>query len=193
MPDQAAIQSFIDRWQASGAAERANFPQFAVELCDLLEVPRPDPATTDDNRNAYVFERAVPLPEGSVGRIDLYKRGCFVLEAKQGSDQASKTSKPFEIPRKGKKGTAVRGTAGWDTAMERARQQAQSYARSLPSAEIAEGRPPFLVVVDVGHTIALYAEFTRSGGHYIPFPDPPTYRLNLADLQRDEVRDTLRQ
>jgi hypothetical protein len=76
---------------------------------------------------------------------------------------------------------------------ERARQQAQSYARSLPQVEIAEGRPPFLVVVDVGHTIALYAEFTRSGGHYIPFPDPHTYRLSLADLHRDEVRDTLRQ
>ena len=66
--------------------------------------------------------------------------------------------------------------------MERARQQAQSYARSLPPAEIVEGRPPFLVVVDVGYTIALYAEFTRTGGHYIPFPDPHTYRLSLADL-----------
>ncbi|MBE7553182.1 MAG: class I SAM-dependent DNA methyltransferase [Anaerolineales bacterium] len=193
MPDQAAIQSFIARWQASGAAERANFPQFIVELCDLLELPHPDPATPDDTRNAYVFERAVPLPEGSVGRIDLYKRGCFVLEAKQGSDQAATTSETFEPPRKGKKGTAVRGTASWDTAMERARQQAQSYARSLPPAEIAEGRPPFLLVVDVGYTIALYAEFTRSGGHYIPFPDPHTYRLSLADLQREEVRQMLRQ
>ncbi|HXV44070.1 MAG TPA: hypothetical protein VEC96_13465 [Anaerolineae bacterium] len=61
MPDQSAIQSFIERWQTSGAAERANFPQFAVELCDLLETPRPDPATPDDKRNAYVFERGVPL------------------------------------------------------------------------------------------------------------------------------------
>lgn len=193
MSDQAVIQSFIGRWQASGAAERANFPQFIVELCDLLEVPRPDPATPDDSRNAYVFERAVPLPEGSVGRIDLYKRGCFVLEAKQGSDQAASASETFALPRKAKKGTAVRGTASWDTAMERARQQAQSYARSLPPAEIAEGRPPFLIVVDVGYTIALYAEFTRTGGHYIPFPDPHTYRYNLADLQRGDLRQMLRQ
>ncbi|MCL4301118.1 MAG: class I SAM-dependent DNA methyltransferase [Anaerolineae bacterium] len=197
MPDQAAIQSFIKRWQVSGAAERANFPQFIVELCDLLELPHPDPATPDDSRNAYVFERAVPLPEGSVGRIDLYKRGCFILEAKQGSDRpassGSQTQFGNQTEKPRKKGTAVRGTASWDTAMERARQQAQSYARSLPPAEIAEGRPPFLMVVDVGYTIALYAEFTRSGGHYIPFPDPHSYRYNLADLQHEEVRQMLRQ
>jgi hypothetical protein len=49
---------------------------------------------------------------------------------------------------KGKKGTAVRGTRGWDAAMERP-----------PS----DGNPPFVIVVDVGHTIELYAEFTRLG------------------------------
>ena len=70
MPDQAAIQNFIDRWQASGAAERANFPQFAVELCDLLDVPRPDPSTSDDNRNAYIFKRAVSLPKTSKHLFD---------------------------------------------------------------------------------------------------------------------------
>jgi acyl-CoA hydrolase len=42
----------------------------------------------------------------------------------------------------------------------RARAQAEGYARALPAAE---GRPPFLLVVDVGHVIELYAEFTRSG------------------------------
>lgn len=85
MPNAPQVQAFIQRWQASGAAERANFPQFAVELCDLLDVPHPQPTTPYDEQNAYVFERSVPLPHGSTGRIDLYKRGCFVLEAKQGS------------------------------------------------------------------------------------------------------------
>lgn len=73
--------------------------------------------------------------------------------------------------------------------MERARQQAQSYACSLPP----DGRPPFLIVVDVGYTIALYAEFTRTGGHYIPFLDPHSYRLTLAGLHREEVQEMLRQ
>ncbi len=63
MPDPTAIQAFIQRWQASGASERANFPQFMIELYDLLDLPRPDLSTPDDTHNAYVFERAVPLPE----------------------------------------------------------------------------------------------------------------------------------
>jgi hypothetical protein len=32
------------------------------ELCELLEVPPPDPTGPDDETNAYVFERAVPFP-----------------------------------------------------------------------------------------------------------------------------------
>lgn len=80
------IEQFVSRWQASGAAERANYQLFLSELCDVLDVPRPDPCTPDETSNAYVFEKPVPLPPGSPGRIDLYRRGCFVLEAKQGSD-----------------------------------------------------------------------------------------------------------
>ena len=72
------IDVFFRRWEASGAAERANYSMFLNELCDLLDVPRPDPAGPDDEKNAYVFERAVPFPnpDGSttVKRIDLYKR-----------------------------------------------------------------------------------------------------------------------
>ncbi|HEX9923106.1 MAG TPA: DNA methyltransferase, partial [Anaerolineae bacterium] len=197
MSNPQSVQDFIRRWQASGAAERANFPQFAVELCDVLDVPHPDPTRPDDEQNAYVFERSVPLSHGSTGRIDLYKRGCFVLEAKQGSDQSDEPPAWSEAGQRRrqrrKKGTAVRGTAAWDIAMEKAMKQAQAYARSLPAAETREGRPPFLVVVDVGNTIALYAEFTRSGGAYTPFPDPHSYRLGLAALEDDSVRQRLHQ
>lgn len=52
----------------------------------MPDVPRPAPQVADDALNAYVFEKPAPLPHGTSGRIDLYKRGCFVLEAKQGSD-----------------------------------------------------------------------------------------------------------
>jgi hypothetical protein len=55
-----------------------------------------------------------------------------------------------------------------------------------------EGRPPFLIVVDVGHTIELYSEFTRTGGTYIPFPDPRSHRIQLRDLEKNDVRETLR-
>ena len=79
---QADIESFIARWQASQAAERANYQLFLSELCDMLGVARPEPAGQDDARNAYIFERAVTFQNGdgttSTGRIDLYKRGSFV-------------------------------------------------------------------------------------------------------------------
>ncbi len=189
------INDFISRWQASGAAERANFPAFAAELCDLIGVARPDPTQDIESNNAYVFEKAVPLPHGTTGRIDLYKRGCFILEAKQGSDKAEtdKSLSAMAAKQKRKRGTAVRGTAGWDTAMEKAKQQAQRYARNLPAGEITGGRPPILMTVDVGNTIALYSEFSRSGGHYIPFPDPHSYRIEMADLHDEAVRERLRQ
>ena len=74
---------------------------------------------------------------------------------------------------------------GFDDAMLRARGQAEQYARALPAAE---GRPPFVLVVDVGQTIELYSEFSRSGATYTPFPDPRSHRLRLADL-RDEAAE----
>ncbi len=199
------IPPFIARWAASGAAERANYQLFLTELCDALELPRPDPATADEAANAYVFDKAVPLPHGTIGFMDLYRRGCFVLEAKQGSDprQGSQLSEKVGFPplsaeaerrlRARKRGTAVRGTAAWDTAMERAKEQAQGYARNLPPDEVRGGRPPFLVIVDVGQSIALYTEFSRTGGNYIPFPDPRRYRIGLAELADPAVRELLRQ
>src|SRR5437899_2722222 len=106
---------FIERWQNSAAAERANYQLFLSELCDYLEVPRPNPTVADDRQNHYVFERPVMFrhPTGltSSGFIDLYKRGCFVLEAKQGRE-APYTPLLFTLPRR--RGAGVRGTSGWD-------------------------------------------------------------------------------
>ena len=163
---------FIHRWHNSGAAERANYALFLSELCDYLEVPRPDPAVADNTQNHYVFERPVTFrhPTGltSTGFIDLYKHGCFVLEAKQGS-APPEPALLFEAPRR--RGTAVRGTAGWDEAMLRARNQAEQYAKALPTAE---GWPPFLIVVDVGYSIEIFVDFSGMGKAYVPFPDSLT-------------------
>jgi len=160
-----AVQDFIAWWEASGSAERANYTMFLTELCALLGVPGPEPTRPDDRDNAYVFERAVPMSDGdgntTMGRIDLYKRGCFVLEAKQGSTVASADELLF-APERGRRGTAVRGT-GWDAAMKGAKGKAEWYVRSLPPEE---GNPPFILVVDVGHLIELYADFSRLGKTY---------------------------
>ena len=119
-PTTFHLSSFIARWTASGAAERANYQLFLSELCDALDLPRPDPTVDDETQNAYVFEKTVPLPHGTAGRIDLYRRGGFVLEAKQGSDRLNAPpalSQQVEQQRKQRKrGTAIRGTSAWDTA-----------------------------------------------------------------------------
>lgn len=42
-----AVAGFIERWRASGDAERANYVMFLTDLCALLELPQPEPARDD--------------------------------------------------------------------------------------------------------------------------------------------------
>jgi hypothetical protein len=76
------VDSFIARWTArEGGAERANYQMFLSELCDVLEVPRPEPAGAERALNDYVFERAVSQRESAGAtaprRIDLYKKAVL--------------------------------------------------------------------------------------------------------------------
>ena len=195
MPNPDKVAQFIQRWSDKEASERSNYGLFLTELCDILDVPRPDPAGPDTERNAYVFERAVTFQhrggKTSTGFIDLYRRGSFVLEAKQyaankveAAEQALALGEPLA-----KNNRAVRGSEAWDRAMMEAQSQADRYARSLPTDE---DPPPFLLVVDVGHVFELYADFSQKGKAYLPFPDARTHRIRLADLAREEVRTKLR-
>jgi hypothetical protein len=193
MPDANInpIAAFIERWEHSGAAERANYALFLSELCTLLGLPSPDPTSPDNLRNTYVFERAVSRknPDGSTstGFIDLYRRGSFVLESKQGT-HGLEESDPIGAA-SAKTGHGKRGSAAFDKALERAFHQARGYITALPAEE---GRPPFLIVCDIGHSIDLYAEFTGTGGQYERFPDPVSHRITLQDLHRPEIRERLR-
>jgi hypothetical protein len=192
---QGNAEKFIDRWEQSSASERANYALFLSELCDYLDLPRPEPSQADESVNNYVIDKAVVFfnLDGSTTTnfIDLYKRHCFVLEAKQGSNPQNDTDALLAVraPRRMKRGTAVRGTHGWDEAMLAARGQAERYAKALP---VAEGWPPFLIVVDVGHSIELYADFSLTGKAYLPFPDPRTFRVLLNQLQQPEIRERFR-
>lgn len=197
MEIKPTITHFLSRWAASGAAERANAQSFVSELCALLGVEPPHPKTPDESANAYVFEKTIPGGTTSKNFIDCYKRGHFVLESKQGADadtNAAPLSLAGEQQRAQRKtGHGQRGTKAWDTAMEKARAQAEKYVRSLPREELSDGgRPPFLMVVDVGHSIALYTDWSRAGGHYVPFPDSASYRILLADLQEESIRERLK-
>lgn len=192
-PSPNVVAEFVRHWETSEANERANYALFLTELCDLLELPHPKPA--GGGVADYIFERPVTFNHGdgttSIGRIDLYKRDCFVLEAKQGSNPNDPTAQPDLLgdkPRRKATGHGVRGTLKWHQAMEAARAQAERYAKALP---VEEGWPPFIVVLDVGHSFALYADFSGSGKAYVPFPDPQSHRIALDTLADPEVRETL--
>jgi len=170
------VEGFIAKWAASESSERANKDSFLKELCAVLGVPEPDVVTGDAARDRYVFEKDVTLVnegrKNSVGKVDLYKHGCFDLEAKQGSNAGS-----------AKLGSGKRGTAGWTVMMHNAFGQAVGYARVL------DDPPPFLVVCDIGHCFDLYACFDGSRT-WKPFPDAQHNRVFLSDLAAH--LDTLR-
>ena len=191
------IEAFISRWLANeGGQERANYALFLSELCDILGVRRPDPAAATTEQNDYVLERAVkePNPDGTFAhrRIDLYKRGCFVLEAKQ-SRQVKGGDKELQAGTDPQATPQTRGRRGaersWDTLMFDAKAQAVNYARCLPTDH---GWPPFVMVCDVGHVIEVFADFTGQGKNYAQFPDRQGFRIYLEDLRKAEIRDRLR-
>jgi hypothetical protein len=192
-----AIEAFIRRWQGrEGGQERANYVSFLNELIALLGLPPPDPADATHEHNDYVFERAVlkHRDEGdSYGRIDLYKRNSFVLEAKQSRLKGVKKINgqddlfTADVP-EGSRGRRGADRA-WDVLMLNAKYQAEEYARALPTSH---GWPPFILVCDVGHCIEVYADFSGQGKNYTQFPDRQKFRIYLEDLRIKEVRDRLR-
>ncbi|OZC35065.1 SAM-dependent methyltransferase [Marinobacter vinifirmus] len=175
--DSSAVAEFLKRWDGNTGSERANFQSFMRDLCTLLDLPHPDPGEGDTSQNAYVFERFISSArvDGNTDNryIDLYRRDCFVLEGKQtGKELASRSQQ---------------------NAINAAVAQAERYIRGLPQEEVEHGRPPFIVIVDVGNAIYTYSEFTRTGGNYVPFPDPRHYEIRLEDLYKPEIQHRLRQ
>ena len=192
-----AVEKFIHRWQGrEGGQERANYVSFLNELIALRGLKPPDPADATHENNDYVFERAVKKQrdEGdSQGRIDLYKKSSFVLEAKQsrikgGKKEVAGQNDLFtaEVPEasRGKRGA----DRAWDVLMLNAKRQAEEYARALPTSH---GWPPFILVCDVGHCIEVYADFSGQGKNYTQFPDRQNFRIYLEDLRKPEVRARL--
>jgi hypothetical protein len=47
-PEPEQVARFIEHWAPSGGAERANFPSFAHNLCDVLAVPHPEQGSPDN-------------------------------------------------------------------------------------------------------------------------------------------------
>lgn len=74
--------AFIAKWAGVAASELSTSQSFLLDLCALLGVDAPHATAEQD----YMFERPITFAHGdgstSAGRIDLYRRGAFVLESK---------------------------------------------------------------------------------------------------------------
>ncbi|WP_199230966.1 class I SAM-dependent DNA methyltransferase [Azospirillum sp. TSO5] len=196
--DEAAHQSpeaFIRYWSDKGGSERANYQKFINQLCALIGTAEPEASSEQDALNNYVYEkrvRALDL-EGDDGRnnyLDCYKRDCFVLEAKQSRKRQRGGQEGGDLFGGLPHSPPPAGTRpSWDRLMRQARAQAERYAKALPTDH---GWPPFLIVVDVGHVIETYADFTGLGKAYMPFPDSRSHRIRLADLADPEIRARLK-
>ena len=189
-PQDMSADRFVARWNGTEQAERANYVSFLNELCDVLEVDRPPPAS--GGLGAYRFERSVihhdDEQRATTRRIDLYRGGCFILEAKQGANAARQATPFGQTETEAERRKSVRNSSGWAQQMLRAKGQAEAYVRDLPAHEPS---PPFLIVCDVGFCLDLYADFSGTGRHYAQFPDRESFRVYLADLRRPEARDRL--
>lgn len=199
LDDPGQADTFIDHWSRADGSERSLYQVFVNDLCDLIGTAK----VGAEHGEEYRYERQVTRRHhdgsGTPNYIDLYKRGSFVLEAKQSAKRlplasASQPALTFDDAPTTQADTPANRSANrpvrrFDTLMRNARNQAEGYAKSLPSDE---GWPPFLVIVDVGHVIELYADFTLQGKHYAQFPDRQNYRIRLEDLRREEVRERLR-
>jgi hypothetical protein len=142
--ERARVEAFVKRWKlAPGGNEDANSKPFFTELFELF-----GQKPTFNAEGEVSFEKTVVVPgEPGAKRIDVYKRGTFVIEAKQGSNaQDAKT------------GHGRRGTLGYEKAMKAAFLQGLRYAQNVP-----EGLPPVLIVADVGYSFHVWTSF---GGNF---------------------------
>ena len=184
------VGAFISKWLGvTGGAERANYAQFINDFCQALNLPEPGVAEGGVLGN-YQFEGPVPGggAGGNTGAIDLYKRGHFILEAKQSKLSEADRQQPqlFDVA-----DTAPASPSGvrYDRLMRDALTQAKRYAVNLPGDH---PWPPFLIVCDVGRAFELYFDWSGNGRGYGHFPDQHSYRFDLHRFADEKVREIFR-
>lgn len=137
MPLHQDLKSLATRWADVPAGERANAQLYLSQLTAALGVESPRP-----RGSGYEFEYPVKVVSRdgreSTNFIDLYREGCFVLEAKD-----------------------MAGEGSDDARLRRAFGQALSYANAVPG-----GPPPYLIVLDVGRTLLLWDRWEGSFGGF---------------------------
>ncbi|MBM4082133.1 MAG: class I SAM-dependent DNA methyltransferase, partial [Planctomycetes bacterium] len=74
------VSEFVAKWQKAALTERAAAQQHFLDLCDLLEHPKP--AQADPTGEWFTFEKGAAKHGGGDGFADVWKRGFFGWEYK---------------------------------------------------------------------------------------------------------------
>ncbi|MFO0759159.1 MAG: type IIL restriction-modification enzyme MmeI [Byssovorax sp.] len=133
----AALRALAARWADAKARERGNFHLYMGELCDALGVESPRPAGS-----GYEYELPIRIVdrEGKerTNFADLYKRECFLLEAKD-----SEAGHSDELM------------------LRKAFGQVRNYVTHLPGST-----PPYLIILDIGKTLVVWDRWEGGFGGY---------------------------
>ncbi|HEY9471093.1 MAG TPA: type IIL restriction-modification enzyme MmeI [Propionibacteriaceae bacterium] len=152
MTVEAKLRDLACRWESSKPHERASAQPYLIELCEALGVERPRPPGS-----AYEFEYTIDAitVEGKESKnfIDIWKEGCFALEAK---DDA---------------GGANNGRSN-ETLLRKAFGQVRNYVAHTQGAP-----PPYVLVLDVGRTLLVWDRWSGTYGGY-----SAGKRIDLATL-----------
>jgi type II restriction/modification system DNA methylase subunit YeeA len=73
-------QQFIAKWQQADLSERSAYQQHFLDLCELLDQPKP--ADVDPKGHWYTFEKGVEKTDGKKGFADVWMQGKFGWEYK---------------------------------------------------------------------------------------------------------------
>ena len=202
--DPQAVETFIARWEKSGGSESANFQMFAAELCGLLGLPRPDPSeererTITTMPSSGASTSSTMTAARVLGRIDLYKRGCFVMEAKQSSKAASKREEsptpasPSFLPEdvmQVRAGAATRGALRLGQG-RCAPPSSRRRAMPAPCRRSMAGRPSSWSSMSAMSLRSMPT--SRARGRTTPsFPDRDGYSIPLEGLRDPDIRARLR-
>jgi hypothetical protein len=158
------IDQFIRKWRGiKGGAERANYQLFLTEFAQALDLPTALPGE-GGVLGDYQFDGPVAggAIAGGTGFADLYKKGSFILEAKQSKLPEAQKNQPelFDVAASA---PASPSGARYDRVMRDALAQAKRYAVNLPANH---PWPPFLIVCDVGRAFELYFDWSGNGRGY---------------------------
>ncbi len=159
-PTSTALRDLATRWSAASAGERANAQLYLTELTEALGVERPRPRGA-----GYEFEHPVRVGRRdgteTTNFIDLYKEGCYVLEAKHEDEDKSTNA-----------------------LLQRAFGQARTYATNLPGAP-----PPYLMVLDVGRTLLVWDRWSGTYGGFKAAQAIDLRRLHERPEEIELLRD----